>query len=158
MKTFAFLLSFLVGSAAIAAEGIDYRHKDSALDGVAMNGAASTRTFTVDTSYVRYATIVFWFDFTHDADGVISLTCTGGPGTGDNDYTLTVCDSASTEGECAAKTSGILKSGTANLTADAKWDGHLTIVGARSLSCVAAHSGSATANDLLTVHYTVLAD
>jgi len=129
-----------------------YGYPKTGLDAVAMNAVAGTRTFTI-ANIEGFADIVFWFDFTHTNDGIISLTCTGGPSSTDNDYTLTVCSGASTPGECAALTSGILKSGIANLTASAKWDGMLGVRGAHSLSCVAAHSGAPAAGDILTIKY-----
>lgn len=122
------------------------------LNAQAMNAAAGSRTFTLGP-VDGFATIQFWFDFTHTTDGIISLTCTGGPLSGDKDYTLTQCAKASTEGECAAIDSGVLKSGTANLTADKKWDGRLGMRGARYMSCVAVHDNTPAAGDILTVKW-----
>jgi hypothetical protein len=160
MKTLAFLFVFLPATifAAVGPSHLTAKNKDSGgLSAVAMNGAAATRTFTVDLSDSQgmgtFATVVFFFNFVHANNGVISLTCTGGPTDTDKDYILTTCDAASVEGECAGHNAGILRSGTANLTGDKKWEQRLTVRGVKYLSCVAAHGGAPAAGDLLTIKY-----
>lgn len=138
-------------------ESLGY-HEGVGLDAVALNGAPATRTFEIDTRRYVYGTVTFWISFDYTANaGIISLICTGGPNDDDNDYTLTVCDSASTEGECTAKTSGIFRS-AGSLSADTKWDARMGIKGAKSLSCVGSHGGSPGATDKLTVKYIVAED
>jgi hypothetical protein len=147
------MLAFTV--LAGSSESLGFRGPFTGLDAVALNAAAGSRTFAIDTRSQAYGQITFWFYFDYTANaGIISLTCTGGPTTTDNAYTLTVCDSASTEGECTAKTSGIFKS-AGSLSADTKWDGRMYINGALSLSCVAAHSGTPGATDTITVKYVI---
>jgi hypothetical protein len=137
-------------------ESLGYHKKSNALNAVALNAAAASRTFTVDTSRYAYGSITFWMYFDYGATaGQISLTCTGGPSASDNGYTLTVCAAASTEGECTAVNSGIMKS-VAGLSADTKWDHRMELHGAMSLECVAAHGGAAGATDKITVHYMVM--
>jgi hypothetical protein len=124
---------------------------------IELSGAAGARTFTIDTGTLGYATVSFWFDYNYTANaGIVSLTCTGGPTASNTGYTLTVCDSASVEGECSAKTAGILKS-EGSLSADTKWDSKLGIRGAAYLSCVAAQSGSPGAGEELTITYVTIA-
>lgn len=151
MKKILFALALLVmGSGTSGTHDHDGVHIP--LNAVALNAAAGSRTFTIGP-VDGFATIQFWFFFDYTAKaGVISLTCTGGPTSADKDYILTTCDSTSTEGECSAKTSGILKS-EGQLSADTKWDGRLGMRGARYLSCVAAHDNTPGATDELTVKW-----
>jgi hypothetical protein len=130
------------------------------LSAVAMNGAAGTRTFEVpvgaDGQPGAFSTVTFYFNFTHANNGIISLTCTGGPSQDTDDYTITVCDPASATGYCDAANAGILRSGTAALSASKKWIQRLNVLGVRSLTCVAAHSGAPAAGDKLTVTYNII--
>jgi hypothetical protein len=157
MKKLIIALSMLFASTAFAAGGEPLAHGyPITLTKIELSGAAGARTFTIDTNTLGYATVVFWLDFNYTANaGIISLTCTGGPSSSNAGYTLTVCDSASTEGECTAKTAGILKS-EGSLSADTKWDARLGIRGAAYLSCVAAHSGAPGAGEELTVTYVII--
>lgn len=154
MRTYKYLFMALLCVCLFGGTSGTHDHDGvhTALNAVALNAAAASRTFTIGP-VDGFATIQFWFDFDYTAvAGVISLTCTGGPTSADKDYTLTVCDSASTEGECSAKTSGILKS-EGQLSADTKWDARLGMRGARYLSCLAAHDNTPGATDLLTVKW-----
>lgn len=127
--------------------------KGVGLSAVALNAAAGTRTFVINTKGYAYGSVTFWmfFDYTAVA-GQITLTCTGGPDDSDNAYTLTVCSASSPAGECVAVNSGIMRS-VAGLAADTRWDHRLQLYGARSLSCVASHGGAPGATDKITVNY-----
>lgn len=125
---------------------------EKALDGVALNAAAASRTWTVDAE--GWSLITFWVDFTHNNNGTLTITCTGGPTSSDRDYDLTTCTVAS--GTCTLNDAGVLVTGS--LSADKKYGARMDISAFRDLSCVIAHGGTPDASDLVTLHYELEAE
>lgn len=128
------------------------------LDDVALNGAASTRTFVwpcvAESRYadaLGYDTLVLHLYFTHGNNGALTLTCTHQDGSDDDPETAdqitpTVCTGS---GSCTLTDSGTFTS--ASLSAD--WDRtiRLDVAGLKNGQCVIAHGGSPDASDKITI-------
>ena len=132
------------------------------LDGVAMNGAASTRTFTVADSDLNpglsasaYTDHLAWYRnlsiesvWTKAAAGTITYTCTGtiAPALLLPNSTLTTQTVSS--GTATLNWSGVLV--TPSMSASKSWLTRIGIGGAQSIKCIAEQSGTPGAGDLLT--------
>lgn len=129
------------------------------LDDVALNGAASTRTFTWPCApaghqdALGYATLVMFVDFTHDNDGTLTLTCTVSDD-GAAQFDPTTCSTSG--GTCTLNFGGVFV--TSSLTADKKYAVRMGIRGYRKGECVLAHGGSAGASDKATVTSYLIAE
>lgn len=165
MKKYLLAMSFLVFVLPAYAQDTGGNRKVSqtvtGLDAVALNGAAATRTFVISTDSDQnsntgstangYMAIHFWVDFTHANNGTLTLTCTVGPSSADNDYTPTTCTVAS--GTCTLNFGGVIV--TPSLSADKKYEASMLILGNRDVSCVMAHGGTPAAGDIVTVKYSL---
>lgn len=134
------------------------QYPKTVLSSVAMNGAAATRTFTLSRNVLAgYGRILFWVDFDYaTAAGAISLTCTAGPADADRDYQYTICNGTEVGGTCTTNFAGVFT--TVSLSADTKWLWVMDTMGVHALSCVAAHGGTPTASELITIKYTLVAE
>ncbi len=163
-KIFAILFTL---SLAIPAQAQDKRAQSTrvitGLDAVALNAGAAALTFAVSdaegleagaSAGYEYLILYVQFDYTATA-GKISVVCTGGPSSEDNDYRLTVIKSV-TDGVGASDLGGSLISDD-SMSADTKWIWRIWTMGARDISCVFAHDGAPGATDKLTAKYQLMA-
>ena len=130
------------------------------LDAVALNGAASTRTFTFGSVSPAVsgnhpaegmATAIFWVDYTHANNGTLQFACTASHDDNATDYTVSTCSTAS--GKCTLNfpTSDIVFE-TPTLSGDKDFVFRWTMRGYRDLECSVTHSGTPSASDVLTLH------
>lgn len=129
----------------IAARTGPYYTRDlgTLLSEVALNASAANRTFSLPTNYgIGFGTYILFINYTHNTDGNLDVTCTGGPSATDNDYIPTTCEIVN--GVCKVKFGGkILAEG---LTTDIKFWGRINITGAKDVECVVTES-TPTADD-----------
>ncbi len=149
---FAVALSFVAAAAAAKSQGTHTTAPTGAaltlLDGVALNAAAGTRTFSWGNNRaIGYKNFVFWVEYTHANNGTLTLTCTHSHDENVSDYAPTTC--ASSGGTCTLSFGGVFV--TPSLSADQNYKGRMGIDGARDFSCVIAHGGSPAAGDLVTI-------
>ena len=111
------------------------------LTAVALNGAAGTRTFTIDNSE-GYSRLRLYSQFTHANTGTLTSAFTASYDSGTTLYTI--MDDGATLGAGNAYV-------TASLSADADQTFSIDVRGMPYISCVVVHGGSPASGDLLTV-------
>lgn len=121
------------------------------LDSAALNGAASTLDFTVDTNGASILSIDT--QFTHANNGALTWTCTGlsaAETTASNTRvatTLTTCSVSS--GTCTLKNAGVFT--TESQSADYDYNTLVGVVGQEQVTCTISHGGSPAAGDTVIV-------
>lgn len=124
-------------------QGTYQREEDTvtALSDVALNGAASTRTFTVDAR--GHQRVRIYVAYTHSNNGALTLTLTDSPDQGTTYFTPYAGSTLVADNTQA----------TGSLSADASYSFEWTVRGMKDLKFVISHGGSADANDVVTVSY-----
>lgn len=119
--------------------------------GVALNGAAGTRTFTVD-DLDGFDQVTLGIQFTHANNGTLSFTCTGvsptALGVTSVSTTLTTCSVSA--GNCTLNLGGVWTTAT-TLTADTDFNFPIGVTGEEKVTCVVAHGGTPAAGDTIIV-------
>jgi hypothetical protein len=165
MRFLAFVLSF-VSSVAFASEvGVQCRLKviGVKLSDVAMNGSASTRTFTVADSDLNpnaagassYTDHLAWYrnmsiqsQWTRTSTGTITYTCTGTIAPEFSGPTATLTTQTVSSGTATLNWSGVIV--TPSMSASKDWITRLGIGGVQKIRCVAEQSGTPASGDILT--------
>ena len=131
---------------------VRYHNLGTLLSGAALNGSASSLTFTVgpavgSSTLLAYSTLVLRVAYTHATNGTLTLTCTEGA-------TAATATASLTTGTVSSGTYTLAWGGvivTPTLAASKTFKAELGVYGSQALSCVVAHSGAATANDTVTI-------
>ena len=141
-----FLALALVASTAVAADGPTRINLalGTKLSAIALNGAASTRTISLN-SLEGYTHAAVFIDYTNSAATAVTMTCSARyDSTDSTDYQLHACDGSTTPTlTCGPKVWSNAVSG------DEAWVWHVPLL-AQNLVCVLAGT-SAGAGDLVTV-------
>ena len=105
------------------------------------------RSFTLDIQGASLLSVDL--QFTHAANGALTVTCTGKSAPGDGkavvDTTLTVCSVAS--GVCTLDDAGVFT--TASLSADKDFNVLVGVAGQERVTCTVTHGGTPTAGDTI---------
>jgi hypothetical protein len=153
------LKSFLVGclvcvsSNAFAQQYCRAYPIGTVLSAVALNGAASTRTFTVGPTVggdnlLQYKAIALDVDFTEVNAGAITITCKQGQTVLTATHSMGVCK-IQTNGSCLLSMGGVVYTDT--LSTSTNYSFVIGTNGAAAISCVVSHGGSPGATDLITI-------
>jgi hypothetical protein len=126
----------------------------SLLTAVALNGAASTRTFVVGPtlgadSLRAFQKVVFDVEFTHANNGTITFTCLGTATDTTANATRSISTCTLASGVCTLNWAGVIV--TPSLTASKAWMHEQGTGGAGVLSCTVAHGGAPNGSDKVTV-------
>jgi len=141
------------------------------LSGVALNGAAATRTFYIGpnaraSDYTDstdatsgpqlrgFSKLLLELKYTHNNNGAITTTCTGGGTRATATSTLTTCTVAA--GTCTVNFGGVFV--TSSLSADKDWTQVMGLNSEPAIKCVISHGGTPDADDTITVNAWLMAD
>lgn len=154
---FAFFAALLFAIPTDAARTGPYYTKDlgTILPEVALNASAANRTFVLPTnSGIGFSTLMLFVNYTHNTDGQLDVTCTGGPAATDRDYQPTTCVVAT--GVCTLKFGGKVQT-DGDLTANTKFWARIGIAGTKDMSCVVTES-TPTADDKVEIKAYLIAN
>lgn len=143
----------------------------SVLSAVDLSGAAGTRTFIIGPRIVAsdytdstvtttgeqlrgFSKMQIEVKYSHNNNGTITTTCTGGATRTTATSSLTTCTVSS--GTCTLNFAGVMV--TSSLSADKDWLQYLGLNGENVVQCVIAHGGTPDSSDLVTVNVTLMAD
>lgn len=153
IRSFIFVCLFCVSSNVFAQQYCRTYPIGAVLTAVPLNGAASTRTFTVGPvvggdTLLQYKSISFDVDYIEANAGAITITCKQGQTVLTATHSMGVCK-IQTNGSCLLSMGGVVY--TDSLSASTYYSFVLGTNGAAAISCVVSHGGAPNASDLITI-------